>query len=73
MSCVFSMSKLEFSTSSTIHSQKIFEYIMDFEYYPNYFPLQLNDVKNLNKLLQSSYEGRQLIRLYRINSKGFGQ
>ena len=38
------MSKLEFSKISEIESKKLLKYIMDFEYYPNYFPDQLLDV-----------------------------
>lgn len=38
------MSKLEFSKISEVESKKFLKYIMDFEYYPNYFPDQLPDV-----------------------------
>lgn len=38
------MSKLEFSTTSKIESQKLLQHLMDFEYYPNYFPDQITNV-----------------------------
>ena len=43
------MSKLEFLTTSNIRPKKLLEYIMDFEYYPNYFPAQITDVKVIKK------------------------
>jgi len=43
------MSKLEFLTTSNIGPKKLLEYIMDFEYYPNYFPAQITDVKVIKK------------------------
>ncbi len=43
------MSKLEFLTTSNIRPKKLLEYIMDFEYYPNYFPAQITDVKIIKK------------------------
>ena len=43
------MSKLEFLTTSNIGPKKLLEYIMDFEYYPNYFPAQITDVKIIKK------------------------
>lgn len=46
---VSDMSKLEFETSSNLKSNVLLEYIIDFEYYPNYFPLQLKDVKIIKK------------------------
>ena len=39
------MSKLQFKTSSTLNSKTLIEYIMDFEYYSKYFPLQIKEVK----------------------------
>jgi|TARA_Y100000590_G_scaffold466416_1_gene641734 ribosome-associated toxin RatA of RatAB toxin-antitoxin module len=43
------MSKLEFFTTSNIESKKLLQYIMDFEYYPNYFPAQITNVKIIKK------------------------
>ncbi len=43
------MSKLEFKTSSTLNSKILINHVMDFEYYSNYFPLQIKEVKILEK------------------------
>jgi hypothetical protein len=43
------MSKLEFKTSSTLNSKILINHIMDFEYYSKYFPLQIKEVKILEK------------------------
>ena len=43
------MSKLDFFTTSNIESKKLLQYIMDFEYYPNYFPAQITNVKIIKK------------------------
>jgi len=39
------MGKMEFMTTSKLLPDKLFNYILDFEYYPNYFPRQIKDVK----------------------------
>jgi len=39
------MSNLEFILFSKLLPEKLINYIMDFEYYPKYFPTQLKDVK----------------------------
>lgn len=48
------MSKLDFSISSPISKEKLFNYIIDFEYYKNYFPNQINQIliteKNQNEI-----------------------
>ncbi len=48
------MSKLDFSISSPISKEKLFDYIIDFEYYKNYFPNQINQIliteKNENEI-----------------------
>jgi len=41
------MGKLEFITTSRLSPEKLFNYILDFEYYPNYFPMQIKSVKIL--------------------------
>jgi hypothetical protein len=43
------MSKLQFKTSSTLNSKTLIEHIMDFEYYSKYFPLQIKEVKIIEK------------------------
>ena len=48
------MSKLEFFTTSNIESKKLLQYIMDFEYYPNYFPAQITNVKIIKNALQTT-------------------
>jgi len=48
------VSKLDFSISSPISKEKLFNYIIDFEYYKNYFPNQINQIliteKNQNEI-----------------------
>tara|TARA_B100000029_G_scaffold476116_1_gene519975 strand:+ start:287 stop:727 length:441 start_codon:yes stop_codon:yes gene_type:complete len=48
------VSKLDFSISSPISKEKLFDYIIDFEYYKNYFPNQINQIliteKNENEI-----------------------
>ena len=43
------MSKLEFKILSTLNSKTLIEHIMDFEYYSKYFPLQIKEVKIIEK------------------------
>ena len=39
------MAQLEFITTSKLSSEEFFNYFLDFEYYPNYFPDQIKDIK----------------------------
>ena len=39
------MAQLEFITTSKLSSEEFFKYFLDFEYYPNYFPDQIKDIK----------------------------
>ena len=43
------MSKLEFNTLSSLKSKVLLEYIMEFEYYSNYFPKQIKEVNIIKK------------------------
>ena len=39
------MSHIEFTTISKLSTKQFYNYLFDFEYYPNYFPSQIKDVK----------------------------
>ena len=39
------MGHLEFTITSKLSTEEFFNYFLDFEYYPNYFPMQIKDVR----------------------------
>ena len=39
------MGHLEFTIRSKLSTEEFFNYFLDFEYYPNYFPMQIKDVR----------------------------
>ena len=39
------MGHLEFTITSKLSPEEFFNYFLDFEYYPNYFPDQIKDIK----------------------------
>jgi len=39
------MGKMEFTLTSKLSPHKLLNYILDFEYYPNYFPVPIKDVR----------------------------
>lgn len=41
--------KIGFTISSKLSPEKLLNYILDFEYYTNYFPLQIKDVRITKK------------------------
>ena len=43
------MSELDFSVSSKIPKEKLFTHLIDFEYYKNFFPQQINKILITNK------------------------
>ncbi|SVE03516.1 uncharacterized protein METZ01_LOCUS456370, partial [marine metagenome] len=43
------MGNLQFSTNSPLKPEKLMSFIIDFEYYKNFFPGQLKEIKILDR------------------------
>ena len=55
------MGKLDFSISSSLSVEKLFDYIIDFEYYKNFFPKQINQITITHRSSDEIHTSEELV------------